>query len=403
MGERHRHLAFRRRMIVASAPLEIRPVRTKADRKAFVELPWKIYRDDPNWVPPLLSMAYEIIDTEKHPFYEFSRLALFNAWRGDQLVGRIGAIDNPRHNETHSDKVGFFGFFEVENDPEAAQALFDTAGEWLRARGKDAIRGPANPSVNDEYGMLVDGFDSAPVILMPYNPSYYVNLIETSGFEKAMGLLAWYVPTTVYGGAKGDKLPEKLVRVVRAVRRRYGYTIRPLNLRNFDDEVEKIKIVYRSAWEKNWGAIPMTDHEIEHLAAGLKQMADPDLVFIVEDREGQVAGISLSLPDLNQPLLRAYPRPGVPEPLTLLKLLWHWKVRKHVSGLRVLALGVLEPYRSRGIDALLMHETAQVGLRKGYTWGEMSWILETNDMMNRDIEMMGGKVYKTYRIYQKSL
>jgi GNAT superfamily N-acetyltransferase len=388
---------------MSPASLEVKPVRTPADRKAFVELPWKIYRNDPNWVPPLLSMAYEIVDTAKHPFYEFARLALFNAWRGDRLVGRVGAIDNPRHNQTHDDRVGFFGFFEAQNDPEAAQALFDAAGDWLRARGKDAIRGPANPSVNDEYGLLVDGFDRPPVILMTYNPPYYADLIEGAGFEKAMDLWAWHVLTSVYGGTEVDQLPEKLVRVVKAVRRRYGYTVRPLNKRNWDSEVEKIKLVYRTAWEKNWGAVPMTDHEIEHLAASLKPMVDPDLVLLAEGPEGNVVGISLTLPDLNQALLKAYPRPGTPEVLTLLRFLWHWKLRPCVNAVRVVLLGVLEPHRGRGIDALLFYETAQAALPKGYTQGEMSWILETNDMMNRSIEMMGAEVYKTYRIYQKPL
>jgi GNAT superfamily N-acetyltransferase len=388
---------------MGTAPIEIRPVRTPADKKAFVELPWKIYRDDPNWVPPLLSMAYEVIDTETHPFYEFARLALFNAWRGDELVGRIGAIDNPRHNETHNDRVGFFGFFEAENDPEVAGALFDTAGDWLKARGKDAIRGPANPSVNDEYGLLVDGFDSPPVILMTYNPRYYIDLIQGAGFEKAMDLWAWYIPTSTYGGTKADSLPEKLTRVVKAVRRRYGYRVHALDMRRFDEEVVKIKQVYRSAWEKNWGAIPLTEHEFQHLADSLKPMADPDLVFIVEDKEGRVVGMSLTLPDLNQALLKAYPRPGTPEIWTLLKMLWHWKVRRSIDGVRVVLLGVLEPYRGRGIDALLMYETAKAALPKGYKWGEMSWILENNDMMNRNIAMMGCKVYKTYRIYQKPL
>ncbi len=388
---------------MSTASLEIRPVQTPAEKKAFIELPWKIYRDDPNWVPPLLSMAHEIIDTAKHPFYEFARLALFNAWRGDRLVGRIGAIDNPRHNETHTDQVGFFGFFEAENDPEAAHALFDAAADWLRAHGKGAMRGPANPSVNDEYGLLVDGFDSPPVVMMTYNPSYYVNLVEGYGFQKAMDLWAWYVPTAIFGGTKADQLPEKLVRVSNAVRKRYGYTVRNLNMKDWDNEIAKIKAVYRSAWEKNWGAIALTDHEFEHTANGLKQMADPDLVFIVEDKDGAVVGMSVSLPNLNQALLRAYPRPGTPEFVTLLKMLWHWKVRPCINSVRVVLLGVLEPYRGRGIDALLIHETAQTALKKGYTWGEMSWILENNDMMNRGIEMMQAHVYKTYRIYQKAL
>jgi hypothetical protein len=388
---------------VSSAPLEIRPVRTSADKKTFVELPWQIYRDDSNWVPPLLSMAYASVDTEKNPFYEFARLAMFNAWRGDRPVGRIAAIDNPHHNQTHDDQVGFFGFFEAENDPQAVQALCDAAGDWLRARGKDAIRGPANPSVNAEYGLLVDGFDRPPVVLMPYNPPYYVDLIEGVGFEKAMDLWAWYVPTSLFGGVKGDKLPEKLVRVAAAVRRRYGYSVRALNPRHWDDEVAKIKLVYRSAWEKNWGAVAMTDHELDHMAAELRQIADLDLVFIVEDKEGNVAGMSVTLPNLNQATLKAYPRPGVPEPLTLLKLLWHWKLRPCLDSVRVMLLGALEPYRGRGVDALLMHETARAGLSKGYKWAEMSWILETNDMMNRDIQLMGGEIYKTYRIYQKPL
>jgi hypothetical protein len=378
-------------------------VRTPADKKAFVELPWRIYRHDPKWVPPLLSMAYEAVDVEKHPFYEFARLGLFNAWRGGQLVGRIGAIDNPRHNQTHRDKVGFYGFFEVEDDAEVAQALFDAAGEWLRARGKDTIRGPANPSVNSEYGLLVKGFDRPPVILMTYNPPHYIDLVESNGFEKAMDLWAWYVPTTFFGGEKADKIPEKLVRVVKAVRRRYGFTVRTPNLRDWDNELEKIKLVYRAAWEKNWGAVPMTNHEIEHMARELRQLAELDMCCIVEDREGNVAGISITLPDLNQALLKAYPRPGVPEPLTLLKLLWHWKIRPCVRSVRALALGVLEPYRGRGVDALMLYEMTRAGLSKGYKWAEMSWILETNDMMNRDIEFMGGELYKIYRIYQKAL
>ena len=388
---------------MTSAQVEVRPVQTPADKKAFVELPWKIYRDDPNWVPPLLSMAYGDIDVDNNPFYEFARLGLFNAWRGPELVGRIAAIDNPRHNETHNDRVGFFGFFESENDDEVARALLDAAGNWLRAHGKDAMRGPANPSVNAVYGLLVSGFDSPPVILTPHNPAYYIRLLEGSGLEKVMDLWMWYLPTALYGGVKADNLPEKLVRVAKAVSKRYGYTARNPNLKDFDSEVAKLKKVYQEAWEKNWGAVPMTDHEIEHMVTELKTMADLDMIFFVEDRDGNVVGISITLPDLNQALIKAYPRPGEPEPWTLIKLVWHWKVRKCIKAVSVPILGVLEPYRGRGVDALLMYETARVGLRKGYEWAEMGWTLETNDMMNRSVEMMHGRKYRTFRLYQKSL
>jgi hypothetical protein len=383
--------------------LEIRPVRTPADKKAFVELPWKIYQDDPHWVPPLLSMAYEVIDTEKHPFYEFSQLALFNAWRDERLVGRIGAIDNPRHEQVHEDKVGFFGFFEAENDPEAAQALLGAAGDWLRDRGKGAIRGPANPSVSDEYGLLVEGFDSPPVILMPYNPPYYADLIEGAGLEKAMDLWAWITDLAQYGGVKADKMPEKLVRVANAVKRRYNYTVRHFDKSDWDNEVEKFKLVYRTAWEKNWGAVPMTDNEFTHMIDGLKSIADFDLMFIVEDAEGNPAGIVLPLPDLNQALIKAYPRPGTPEIWTMLKMFWHWKIRSKITIARIPLMGVLEPYRGRGVDALLMYESARAILTKGYEWSEMSWLLETNDMINRAAKMTNAEVYKVYRLYQKPL
>ncbi len=384
------------------APFDVREAKTKAEIKAFVELPWTIYRNDPNWVPPLLSMAYEIIDTDKHPFWQHARRALFNAWRGDELVGRIAAIVNPNHNQIHDDKVGFFGFFESINEQAVADALFDAAGDWLRAQGLTDIRGPANPSVNDEYGLLVDGFDSPPVIMMTYNLAYYIDLIEGAGFEKAMDLWAYWQKASAYGVGKADNLPSKLERIANVVRKRGKFSVRKVNMQDWDNEVERLKKVYNAAWQKNWGAVFMTDAEIEHLAEGLKQSLDPNLIFIVE-KQGEAVGISITVPDLNQALIKAYPRPGVPEIWTLLKLLWYWKVRGCVKGCRVMILGVLEEYRARGVNALLLYETAASAVENNYDWGEMSWILETNTMIQRDIETMGGRVYKTYRLYQKSL
>lgn len=382
--------------------LEIRPIETKKELMEFISFAWKVYEDNPNWVPPLISMMKEMFDHRKNPFWEHSEFQNFLARRDGQVVGRISAIVDDNHNQTHDDRVGFFGFFEVLEDYEAAEALFDAASEWLRARGMTAIRGPVHPSVNDEYGLLVDGFDSPPVVMMPYNPPYYADFIERYGFAKAMNLWAYHLDTSIFGGERVDKLPPKLLRVVEAVRKRYNYIVRPINVKDWDAEVERFKKVYNSAWEKNWGAVAMTDHEIQHLADALRQIMDPDLVFLVE-KEGEVVGVSITLPDANQALLRAYPHPRTWEPWTLLKFLWHSRIRSCIDGIRVLILGVLEPYRGRGVDSLLYYETAMAALPKGYEDAEMSWILETNDPINRAAQFLGGRVYKTYRIYEKPL
>jgi GNAT superfamily N-acetyltransferase len=382
--------------------LEITPVKTKQELLEFISFAWQVYKDDPNWVPPLVSMMKEMFDPHKNPLWEHSEFQNFVARRDGRVVGRITALINSNHNKVHQEQMGFFGFFEVLEDNEAAEALFDAASEWVRAKGMTAIRGPANPTVNDEYGLLVDGFDSPPMVMMTYNPPYYADFIERYGFVKAMDLWAYHLDTSILGGEKVDKLPAKLTRVAEAARKRYNYAVRTINLKDWDAEVERFKKVYNSAWEKNWGAVAMTEHEIEHLAEGLKQIMDPDLVFVVE-KDGKVIGVSITLPDVNQALLRAHPSPQTWEPWTLLKFFWRYKIRSCIDGIRVLILGVLEPYRGTGVDALLYYETTLAALPKGYRNAEMSWVLETNDPMNRAIQFMGGQVYKTYRIYEKPL
>ncbi|MFZ5919021.1 MAG: N-acetyltransferase [Chloroflexota bacterium] len=382
--------------------LQVRPVETKQDLMVFISFAWEVYRGDANWVPPLVSMMRDMFDPARNPLWEHSQFQNFLAYRDGRVVGRITALVNANHNRIHEEKMGFFGFFEVLQDYEAAQALFDAAGDWVRSKGMTALRGPANPTVNDEYGLLVDGFDSLPVVMMPYNPPYYAGFIERYGFSKVMDLWAYHLDTAIFGGEKVDKLPEKLVRVVEAARKRYAYAVRAISLKDWPAEVERFKKVYNAAWEKNWGAVAMTEHEIQHLADSLKQIMDPDLVFIVE-RDGEVVGVSITLPDVNQALWRARPHPKTWEPWTLLKFFWHYKIRSCIDGIRVLILGVMEPYRGKGVDALLYYETAMAALPKGYKNAEMSWILETNTPMNRAIQFLGGEVYKTYRIYQKPL
>jgi GNAT superfamily N-acetyltransferase len=372
-------------------------VTTKEQRRAFASFPWRIYKDDPYWVPPIFMDRLALLDPEKHPFWEHAEQQLFLAMRDDELVGTICAHVNHRHNETWGDKVGFFGFFEAIEDQAVAAALFDAASSWLREQGMEAIRGPENLSQNEECGLLVDGFDMPPVVMMMYNPRYYQDLIERAGFEKAQDLYAWDILTSIFD-YDVQRLPRKFVRVAEQARKRENLVVRNIDMKRFDEEVALAKIVYNRAWEQNWGFVPMTDHEIEHFGQEIKMILDPDLLVIAEV-DGQPAGISLAIPDVNQALLKARPQPNMWSlPLTLVKFLWY---RRKVDVLRALIMGVVPEYRALGIDALLYVETARAAFRKGYKRTEMSWILESNDMVNRILERIGGKIYKIYRIYQK--
>jgi GNAT superfamily N-acetyltransferase len=351
-------------------------------------------------VPPLISERREFLDRTKNPFFQHGRAEYFLARRDGNVVGTIGAFTNDRYNEFQRVNTGFFGFFEVLDDPEAARALLVTAEAWARQAGHKTILGPAQFSTNDEVGLLVDGFDDPPRILMTYNPRRYADYLEAAGYKKAMDL--WAYETSMSRFKDGGGLPPKLLRVAEKVRQRGKLHVRRLDMKDFDQEVERVKKVYNRSWERNWGFVPMTDPEFEHMGKQLKTIIDPELVVIVE-ADGEIVGFGLTLPDLSEPLRLAYPRPGFPEALTMLRLLWHWKVRRRVQWIRVFALGVLPEYRGQGVDALMYLETAKSALRRGYQRAEMSWILENNMMMNRGIRFMGGEVYKTYRMYEKRL
>jgi GNAT superfamily N-acetyltransferase len=384
---------------MAASNVRIVPATSPDQRKAFARFPWRIYENDPRWVPPIFTDRLALLDPSKHPFWEHADQQLFLAMRGKEIVGTISAHVNHRHNEIHGDKVGFFGFFEVIEDQAVAEALLVAAADWLREQGMEAIRGPENPSQNEEVGLLIDGFELPPVIMLTYNPRYYKDLIERSGFEKAQDLYAWDILTNIFD-YDVQHLPRKFVRVADQARQRENLVVRKIDMKRYDEEVELAKIVYNAAWELNWGFVPMTDHEIEHLGNELKMIIDPDVVYIAEV-DGKPAGISLGIPDVNQALLRARPQPNIWSlPLTLVKFLWH---RRKIDTFRLMIMGVIPEYRNLGIDALFYVETARAAFAKGYERCEMSWILESNDMMNRIIERLGGKVYKTYRIYEKPL
>lgn len=384
---------------MSATDVRIVPVTTEQQRREFARFPWRIYRDDPLWVPPIYMDHLALLTPGKHPFWEHAEQQLFLALRGEELVGTISAHVNHRHNEIHGDKVGFFGFFEVIEDYAVAEALLAVATDWLREQGMEAIRGPENPSQNEEVGLLVDGFDRPRVVMMTYNPPYYQDFIERAGFEKAQDLWAWLIRTNIFD-YDVQKLPRKFVRVADEARKRENLVVRKMDMKHYDHEVEIAKVIYNAAWEKNWGFVPFTEPEIEHLAQELKMILDPDLVYIAEI-DGKPAGISLGIPDVYQAMLKARPQPNTWSlPLTLARFLWH---RRKIDTFRLMIMGVLPEYRTLGIDALFYVETARSAFAKGYEYCEMSWILESNDMMNRIIERLGGEIYKTYRVYEKPI
>jgi hypothetical protein len=337
----------------------------------------------------------KMLDRQKNPFFQHAETEYFLAERQGrqdgrtaEVVGRIAAIHNRAHNEFHGDRVGFFGFFECVNDQAVADGLFSAAADWLRTRGLDTVRGPASFSTNDECGLLVKGFDSSPTLLNPHNPEYYVGLVERAGFTKSMDMFQYQTP--------GPQMPERLARGARLLAERKKIRLRPLNMKRFDDEVELIKQIYNSAWEKNWGFVPMTDAEIDYLARQLKPIAVPDLVTFAE-QDGRVIGFAAALPDLNQ-ALKHNPSgrlfPGI------LRVLW---AARKVRRIRVLLFGLIKEFRMSGADALMFHWIWENAYALGHRWAEAGWILEDNAAMNNGLVRMGFEPYKTLRFYDRPL
>jgi GNAT superfamily N-acetyltransferase len=378
-----------------SSPVIIEPVQDSRGMTEFVKFPFALYRNDPNWVPPLIEERLDVFNPKKNPLFEHARCQTFLARRDGKLVGTISAMVNDRHNEVHNELMGSFGFFETIDDAQVATALLQAAEGWVKAQGMTIMRGPLNLSMNDEVGTLIDGFNEPPMIMMTYNPRYYPGLIDANGYGKAMDLYAWVFDDMKKGLADA---PEKLERVARKVMQKQNLHIRKVDMKHFDRDVALVKQVYNAAWQRNWCFTPMTDHEIDHLAAGLKPMIDPNLVFIAETDEGKPVGVALSMPDLHQALKRS--GGGHYFPFGLLKFMWH---RRHINQARLLIMGMVEEYRGWGTDSVFYLETAREAVKRGYTRMEGSWILESNTMMNQIIERLGGKRYKTYRVYEKPL
>ena len=350
---------------------------------------WPLYRNYPNWVPPLLLDRRMVLDTKKNPFYQHAEIELFLAHQNNDIVGRIAAIINHNHNKFHDEHIGFFGFFESINDQKIATTLIEKAKEWLAGKGVDAIRGPVNPSSNDDLGVLVEGFDKPPAIMMPYNPEYYDNLITGAGLEKVKDLHSYYVE-------KDQVMSGKLPRVMEKLKDREAFKLRQLNMKDFKNELHRVKAVYNNAWSKNWGFIPMTDAEFDHLADSLKQIVDPRIVLFAE-KDNEPIGFALSVPDINQILIHNKKGRLIPGAL---RLLWN---RKKIDFVRIIVLGVVLQYQRSSAGAILFYETAVRGIENGYWHGEAGWVLENNVMMNRAADFLNAKRYKTYRLYEAPL
>lgn len=379
--------------------VNVRAVEGRKDKLKFVRLVWDLYGEDyPNWVPPLEMDRMRLIDEEKNPFYKNAKLKLFIAEENGRTVGRIAAIINKKHNEIYKDKLGFIGFFDCINDQLVANTLFTEAENWLREQGMTKVRGPISPSMNDEIGVLVEGFEYPPAMMMPYNPSYYPELYTAAGFSKEKDLLAWQIE-------QAKSMTDKLVRVTDAMKQRSKVSIRSIDMKNFQKDVDLIKSLYNRGWEENWGSVPMTDEEIDMLAKELKQIMDPDYILFAEaekDGRRETIGFSLVVPDINQAFLagKKIPKGAMNLPTAITNLMSN---KKAIDTLRIILLGVMPEYRGRGIDALLYREIMERSKKKGIKFGEASWVLEDNVMMTRAAQMMQGTAYKRYRIFEKPL
>ncbi|MFY9570025.1 MAG: N-acetyltransferase, partial [Blastocatellia bacterium] len=372
--------------------VSVRRVGSSRDKREFVELPYRLYRGDRHWIAPLRIAQKDILNTTRHPFYKTSDAEMFLAERHGKVVGRIMAILNRAHNEFHGERSGFFGFFEVENDAQAATALLHTARDWVRSRGAEVIRGPVNPSTNYECALLVDGFDLDPMVMMTYNPPYYAELLEAYGMKKAMDLYAYDIGVDYFNHSN------KLQRVAERLRRKSNITVRTVNMKDFKREVQIIRDVYNDAWSRNWGFVPMSEEEFDHLAKDLKQIVDPRVVLIAEQRleagKTRPVGFLLAVPDINRALKKIN---GRLLPLGLIKLLWH---SRKISSIRVITMGGILEFQNLGMGSIFLDEIYRRGPAAGFPTGEMSWVLENNVMMNRAADLIGGRRSKTYRIYQ---
>ncbi len=370
--------------------ITVKEINSKADFKKFIDFPHELYSSDAHYVPELYIAQKEMMDKKKYPFFEYGEVAYFLAYKDNKIVGRIAAINNKRYNDFHKSNIGFFGFMDFVNDLEVVKKLLENAETWLKSKGLEDMLGPTNYSTNETAGTLVDGFDSSPMLMMTYNFSYYPKLLELANCQKEMDLYAYRIPS--------DEVSEKSIRIAGMLEERLkkkNITIRNINLKKLKSEAQLIKKIYNNAWEDNWGFVPFTDKEFDHLQQSLGMIADKDYLYIAEHNSTPI-GFSITLPNINE--ITKTIKKGRLLPTGIFKLLFN---KSKIKNVRILALGVEKDYRKLGIEAIFFAKNIQTARKKGHLSGEASWVLENNTMMMKAAENLNGEKYKTYRIYRK--
>ena len=372
------------------AAIDVVPLQSR-DTRSFIKFPWKIYANDPQWVPPLIVERKMFLNPRKNPFFQHAKVQLFLARRRGEVIGRIAAVINEAHDQYHNERAGFFGLFECLPDAEAAAAaLLGAAEAWVRERGAAFLRGPVNLSTNElDCGLLVEGYEAAPVFHSSYNPPYYATFIEACGFTKCKDLLAFLRPYD-------PPPPPRLQQVMSRLQKRRKVTMRTANMRDFPADVARITAIYNDAWSDNWGFVPITDAEARHMASELKLAVIPKLTLLAEI-EGEPVGCFVAIPDLNQALRHHH---GHLTPWGLIRFFYQ---RRRIDIVRVAMLGVKKRYRRLGIDLLMLAEAWQQASTLGIDRGELAWVLEDNESMVRALEELEARPYKRYRLYQKDI
>ena len=376
---------------MADSSLQVVPVRSRAEKRQFLNLPWQLHREDPNWIPPLRQNQAELVGFKKHPFHDDALLQAFVARRGSKVVGRVAAIIDQAHNRYYDEKRGFFGFFESEDDSEIAKGLFDAAKQWLREQGMNAVRGPVNPSMNYECGLLIEGFDSPPTFMMTYNPEYYPRLIEEQGFEKSQDLFAFWGHIDML-----EQLDKKLKFVATEAARRFGVDVRRMDTTRFYEEVRTFLDIYNRSLPGQWGFVPLSDRELDHMAKSLKHLIVPEMTSISEVN-GEPMGVVFGLLDFNPRIKKI---DGRLFPFGFVKLL---RNKREIKKIRLISTNVLPQYQGWGVGLILTNRLLGDVLDWGIQEAEFSWVLESNKLSRGTLERGGAKRIKTYRLYDAEL